>query len=222
MTAMKIELVDVDKLIPYEKNAKKHSNEQVARLAAHIQRFGWDQPIVVDKNFVIIKGHGRRLAAMSVGIAKVPVLVRDDITDEEANAIRIGDNAVASVEYDTKLLQEELQRLMATDDLNFEVGDLGLSEKDQKLLLSDLTIPEESVLMEDTHAEIARQKEEDAIAVAKADSQAVAVAKAFGFKTVTRDQERIITRFLVEAEAATGLTGADAFVSALESSLSGV
>ena len=219
---MKIDLIDVDKLVPYKGNAKKHSDEQVARLANHIAKFGWDQPIVVDKDFVIIKGHGRRLAAIKQGMKKVPVLIRDDITPEEANAIRIGDNAVVSNEFDTKLLQEELRSLMATENLDFEVGDLGLSDKDQKLLLENLTLADNAALMEDTHKEIARQKEEDAVAVEKADGQSVAAAKAFGFKTVTRDQERIITRFLVEAEASTGKTGADAFVSALESSLSGV
>ena len=60
----KVESWDVEKLIPYENNVKIHDEKQVKKIAESIKRFGWDQPIVVDKDGVIIKGHGRRLAAL--------------------------------------------------------------------------------------------------------------------------------------------------------------
>ena len=209
---MKIELWDIEKVIPYPQNAKKHPPEQIKRL-------GWDQPIVVDKDGVIIKGHGRRLAAVELGLKKVPVLCRSDLTKEEADAARIGDNAVSSTEYDTKMLQEELHRLMAIDDLTFTVDDLGLADKDKQLLLDALDVPEATAIMEDTHGEIEEQKRQDAERVEKTDKDEVKLAEAFGFKTVTRDQGRVIARFLAEAEAYTHFTGAEAFTSRLESKL---
>ncbi|MFH3639762.1 ParB/Srx family N-terminal domain-containing protein, partial [Acinetobacter baumannii] len=81
----------VDDVKPYELNAKIHSEEQVAKIAESIARFGWDQPIVVDKNGVIIKGHGRRLAAIKLGLIEVPVLVRDDLNEEQVKAARLAD-----------------------------------------------------------------------------------------------------------------------------------
>lgn len=212
---MHIELWDVDRLIPFEKNAKKHSPDQVKRLAATIKKFGWHQPIVVWTDGSIIAGHGRRLAAIELGLKKVPVLVRSDLTQEQADAARISDNAVASTEYDTKTLQEELQRIMAIEAIDFTADDLGLADKDKKLLLEELDVPELTAIMEDTHGEIEKQKAEDAERVAKADKETVKLADAFGFKVVTLDQSRAIARQMVQGEALTGLTGADALVELL-------
>lgn len=212
---MKVELWDITKLIPYEKNAKKHPTEQIKRLAATIQKFGWDQPIVVWTDGSIIKGHGRRLAAMELGLDKVPVLVRSDLTQEQADAARISDNAVSSTEYDTKMLQEELHRIMAIETIDFTTDDLGLAEKDKKLLLEELDVPELTAIMEDTHAEIERQKTEDAVRVEKADKTDVKLIEAFGFKVVTGDQARVIARQMVQGEALTGKTGAELLVELL-------
>ena len=77
---MKIELWDIDRVKPYGLNAKKHDDKQVDGIINSIQRFGWDQPIVVDANGEVIKGHGRRLAAIKIGLKKVPVLQRLDLT----------------------------------------------------------------------------------------------------------------------------------------------
>ena len=78
----KIELIDLEKLVPYELNSKIHDDAQVKKIAESIKQFGWDQPIVVDKDMVIIKGHGRSLAAKLLGVKQVPVLVRDDVIEE--------------------------------------------------------------------------------------------------------------------------------------------
>lgn len=83
---------DPKTLKPYYRNAKKHSRSQVTSLANAMRRLGFDQPIVVDKDMVIIKGHGRQLAAISCGLTLVPVVVRDDLSPLEVMAARIADN----------------------------------------------------------------------------------------------------------------------------------
>lgn len=76
-------------LIPYEMNAKKHDEQQIRDLAAAIKKRGFDQPITVDKHDVIITGHGRREAALLAGLERVPVIVRDDLSEEEVKAKRL-------------------------------------------------------------------------------------------------------------------------------------
>lgn len=80
-------------LKPYANNAKKHSRRQVTLLAKAMRTVGFDQPIVVDANHVIIKGHGRRLAALELKMDLVPVVVRADLTPEQCMASRLADNA---------------------------------------------------------------------------------------------------------------------------------
>lgn len=89
----KFEIVyrDPADLIPYEMNAKKHDEQQIRDLAAAIKKRGFDQPITVDKNDVIITGHGRREAAIFAGLERVPVIVRDDLSDDEVRAKRLED-----------------------------------------------------------------------------------------------------------------------------------
>ena len=117
----KVELRDPASLIPYGDNAKKHSPAQIDDLAAMIHRFGFDQPIVVDDQGVIIKGHARRQAALRLGLSEVPVIVRSDLDAYEVKATRLADNAVAEgQEYDV-------------DKLRFELGTLNRAEFDMRL-----------------------------------------------------------------------------------------
>ena len=216
MTEFAIELWDVARLVPYAKNAKKHPEDQVRRLANTIARFGWDQPIVVDADGVIIKGHGRRMAALKLGLDKVPVLVRSDLTPSEADALRIADNAVVGLDFDTRLMQEELARLMAEDDLSFTVDDIGLSAKEHDLLLRQIDVAEQSALIEDTTAEIERQKQEERDHVSNADREQIPLADAFGFKRLSREYARVVQRLMAEAESVSGKEGHDAFVEWLD------
>lgn len=211
----KIELKPVEWLIPYERNAKLHPTEQIERLAATIKRFGWDQPIVAWKDGSIIKGHGRRLAAIKLGMKEVPVWVRDDLTREEADAARIADNAVFGMQYDTRALQEELGRLMA-EEPDFSLDDIGLTEKEKTLLTKTLDEAEEAAVMRDTIAEIEAQKTEDARQVDAADAEEISLAKALGFAKITRAQGRVIGSFMAEAEGFTGKQGRDAFIEGLQ------
>lgn len=100
-----------DELIPYPNNAKIHPPEQIDRLANGIKAFGWTQPIVVDKNNVVVIGHGRLLAAKQLMLDKVPVVRRDDLSEEEINACRLEDNKTNESPWDFSKLEEELAQL---------------------------------------------------------------------------------------------------------------
>lgn len=101
-----------EKLTPYANNAKTHSTEQVDKVAGQIAKFGFDQPVLVDKEYVIIKGHCRREAALRLQLKEVPVIVADHLSDYEAMAARIADNKVATLgEIDNEKLSFDLGTL---------------------------------------------------------------------------------------------------------------
>lgn len=108
---MEIWNVPVDNLIPYERNAKQHPPEQVHRIAESLRQFGWQQPIVIDKNNVVIIGHGRLLAAKEIGLNLVPCVKADQLTPEQVNALRLADNKLNESEWDFSKLEEELSAL---------------------------------------------------------------------------------------------------------------
>lgn len=95
---------------PYAKNAKKHPKEQVDRIAASIREFGFNQPVVVDKDGVIIVGHGRWAAALQLGLEIVPTLELD-LTEEQAKAYRLADNKLNESDWDMDTVIEELKGL---------------------------------------------------------------------------------------------------------------
>ncbi len=121
-------------LIPYEMNAKKHDEQQIRDLAAAIKKRGFDQPITVDKHDVIITGHGRREAALLAGLERVPVIVRDDLSEEEVKAKRLEDNRLASIDYDAIKLQQELESLVLGD-----VEVFGFEERELNVLVGSMT-----------------------------------------------------------------------------------
>jgi hypothetical protein len=127
MSNVAIQWIPPDRLIPYAKNAKKHSDEQITSIAGQIAAFGFDQPIVVDSQMVIIKGHGRREAALRLGIETVPVIVRGDLDEYQAMAARIGDNKVAESTWDIDLLHFDVGTLSMQ---NFDMKLTGLSDED--------------------------------------------------------------------------------------------
>ncbi|AFH22484.1 hypothetical protein OSG_eHP27_00160 [environmental Halophage eHP-27] len=127
-----IELVAVDTLIPYSNNPKAHPEEQVNKIASSIKNYGWDQPIVVDGDGEIIKGHGRLQAAQKLGLDEVPVIWREDLTDAEAKAARIADNKTAESEWLDDELATELELLGDFDDV-----ELGFDEGEVDEILAD-------------------------------------------------------------------------------------
>ena len=111
---MNIQNIEIDKVIPYENNPRK--NQSVEKVASSIKDFGFQQPIVVDKNMVVIVGHTRLMGAKKLGLSHVPV-VQADLDEAKAKAYRIADNRVNEDSgWDNKLLQDELNKL-----LNFEI-----------------------------------------------------------------------------------------------------
>lgn len=108
---MEVKYVSPDQLIPYAKNAKQHPPEQVERIANSIRRFGWQQPIVVDRDNVVIIGHGRLFAAKELMLDSVPVVYADNLTEDEVNALRLADNKTNESAWDFSALEEELAAL---------------------------------------------------------------------------------------------------------------
>lgn len=107
---MKIEQVSLKKISPYDKNAKKHPLKQIRQVADSIQEFGFNQPIIVDSEGVIVVGHGRYEAAKALNLATVPVL-RVNLTEEQAKAYRLADNKLNESDWDMGLVVEELKGL---------------------------------------------------------------------------------------------------------------
>jgi DNA modification methylase len=116
----------IDKIQPYPNNPRTHPPAQIAMLAAIMKRRGVDQPIVVDEDFVILKGHGRRLAALQAGFEEYPVVMHRGLSDADKAAMRIEDNQVALLAgWDTKLMTSEIGSLKLA---GYDVKLLGFSE----------------------------------------------------------------------------------------------
>ena len=121
----KIEWKDPASLVPYPMNAKAHPEAQIDKVAGSITTFGFDQPIVVDEQGVIIKGHCRLLAAKKLGLKKVPVLVRTDLTEAEKKGSRLADNRTAESEWFPETLALELKAL---EEMDFDLGLTGFED----------------------------------------------------------------------------------------------
>lgn len=218
--SLAIEIWETEKLVPYELNAKKHPQEQVEKLAKLIQKSGWTQPIVVWTNGEIIAGHGRRLAALHLGLKKVPVVVRSDLSKAEADALRLADNRVTSTEYDQGMIQDELRRL--SDELagaNIEIGDLGFDAKELDFSLSNLGEIDDSFFTEDVGEAVEEQRKENEASIEETDQTAAPVGDALGFKRVSVMQSRAIRSYMAKIEAETGETGPDALLDFFKSKL---
>src|SRR5512134_3126740 len=112
---MKVALVDIKRVVPYARNPRKNA-AAVAKVVASLKEFGWRQPIVVDSEMVIVVGHTRLLAALQLGMDKVPVHVADNLTPAQIKAYRIMDNrSHEDSEWDDSLLALELGDLKDED-----------------------------------------------------------------------------------------------------------
>jgi ParB-like chromosome segregation protein Spo0J len=135
---MKIQEVAVNKLIPYAKNSRTHSDQQVAQIAASIKEFGFRNPILVD-GVGVIAGHGRLLAAQKLGLDKVPTIDCSDMTESQKKAYIIADNKLAlNAGWDNDLLKLEIGDLQGEnfniDLLGFDVSELNFTEVDYSIL----------------------------------------------------------------------------------------
>ena len=118
---MNVEYLSPADLIPYGKNAKRHPSEQVKMIAKSIKEFGFQQPIVVDKDNVVIIGHGRLLASKRLKLAQVPVTRVENLSEDQVKALRLADNSVAESEWNLDLLSEEIA------DIDLDMSDFGIS-----------------------------------------------------------------------------------------------
>lgn len=117
----------VSELTPYDKNAKKHDATQVANVANSIKRFGWQQPIVIDENGVVVIGHCRLMAANKLGLNEVPVTIASGLTEDEIKELRIADNKTNESPWDLNLLAEDIEGL---DFDGFDLDFDGLTDGD--------------------------------------------------------------------------------------------
>ena len=121
---MNIVKIKVEDLIPYINNPRNNENA-VDKVASSITEFGFKNPIVIDKNNVIINGHTRLLASKKLGLKEVPVIVADDLSEAQVKAFRIADNKVAEYsKWDYDLLNVELEQL---EELEFDMSNFGMS-----------------------------------------------------------------------------------------------
>ena len=123
---MEIVNIAVKDLKPYEKNAKKHDQTQIDNVAKSIEKYGFVQPLVIDKNNVVIIGHCRLEASKKLKLKEVPCVLVDSLTDEQVKELRLLDNKLNESEWDLDLISEELADLDLSD---FEL-DWGLPNND--------------------------------------------------------------------------------------------
>jgi hypothetical protein len=124
--ADKVERRPIKSLLPYARNARTHSDEQVAQIAASMKEWGWTNPILVDEGGTIIAGHGRVLAAKRLGITDAPVMVAEGWSEEKKRAYVLADNKLAlNAGWDTEMLAAEIGDL---DGAGFDISLLGFSD----------------------------------------------------------------------------------------------
>ena len=136
---MNIQQISINDLKPYPQNAKKHPAEQVEHIANSIREFGFQQPIVVDKDNVVVIGHGRLLAAKKLNMDSVPCVRADDLTDEQIKALRLADNKTNESEWDFDLLDMELSDIEI--DMEQFGFDLDIDDEPQEVVEDE--VPEE-------------------------------------------------------------------------------
>lgn len=128
MSELKIEYRDINSLIPYARNSRTHSEEQVVQIAASIKEFGWTNPVLIDETGGIIAGHGRVLAGRKLGIDRVPCITLTGLTEAQKRAYVIADNRLAlNAGWDMDMLKVEFAELEAMD-FSLALTGFGLDE----------------------------------------------------------------------------------------------
>ncbi len=150
MLDLTVQYVPTERLVPYARNARMHSEEQVAQIAGSIAEFGFVNPILVDKQHGIIAGHGRLMAAHRLGMKEVPVIPLEHLSEAQKRALIIADNRIAlNASWDPEMLRVELGELLAEDyDLDIlgftddELDRLLTGPEDKQGLIDDDAVPE--------------------------------------------------------------------------------
>ena len=138
---MKITMLDTSSVFPHHENPRKN-DAAVDAVAKSIQKFGFRQPIVVDKSMVVIAGHTRLKAAIKLGLKQIPVYIASDMGEDEAKAYRIADNQTGSIsEWDEDLLAKQISELA---NISFDMSTLGFDGKELDRLLDVANPPAQS------------------------------------------------------------------------------
>lgn len=196
MNDFKVELMDINLIVPYDKNAKVHDKNQIKILVNSIKKFGWTQPIVVDKDNVIIIGHGRRLAAIEMGLSKIPVVVRKDLSKKEADKLRLSDNKSISNEYDMSIIKEEINRISDSDLSEWE--ELGFTEHELSFMNDDIIAEmDDSAFEEDIIDAVENRKKKNEVFENEIGDTEVPLAKATGFSKIKLSSSKIISDFFI-------------------------
>ena len=135
ITTTKMQLVSVDKLVPYVNNARTHSKEQILKLRSSLREFGFVNPVIIDQDYNVIAGHGRLLAAKEEGITEVPCVLADHLTEAQKKAYILADNRFAQdAGWDEELLRLEIESLQ---DMAFDVSLTGFEDQEIADLFAD-------------------------------------------------------------------------------------
>ncbi|ACC76136.1 ParB/Srx family N-terminal domain-containing protein [Paraburkholderia phymatum] len=130
---------DIEHLVPYARNARTHSDEQIAQLAASLREFGWTNPVLLDGDCGIIAGHGRVLAARKLGQREVPTIDLAHLSEAQRRAYVLADNKLAErAGWDSELLELEVADLSG---MGFELGVLGFTTNELATLLGTADEP---------------------------------------------------------------------------------
>ena len=135
---MEIRNISVKELFPYEKNTKKHDKTQINNVAESIKQYGFVQPIVIDKENVVVIGHCRLLAAKKLKMKEVPCVCVEDLTEEQVKALRIVDNKSNESEWDFDFLADELAEI----DLSAFDFDFGIEDEEEETEIVEDEVPE--------------------------------------------------------------------------------
>nr|DAE75083.1 MAG TPA: adenine specific DNA methyltransferase [Caudoviricetes sp.] len=127
-TTSEMQLVSVAKLVPYQNNARTHSPAQIQKLRSSLREFGFVNPVIIDRDYNVIAGHGRIAAAREEGITEVPCVFVDHLTEAQKKAYILADNRMAmDAGWDEELLRVELEAL---EEMGFDLGMTGFDEKE--------------------------------------------------------------------------------------------
>ena len=127
-TTTEFQLVDIDKLVPYANNARTHNKEQILKLRSSLREFGFVNPVIIDKEYNVLAGHGRIEAAKAENISEVPCVFVDHLTEAQKKAYILADNRMAlDASLDEELLAVEMEELQ---NLGFDLGLTGFDEKE--------------------------------------------------------------------------------------------
>ena len=159
MTDLQVVRWPVEKLIPYARNARTHSDEQVAQIAASIAEFGWTNPILAGADGIVIAGHARLQAARKLGLTEVPVIVLDHLSETQRRALVLADNRLAlNAGWDEEMLRVELESIRED---GFELDVVGFTDDE----LADLLREPEQVVAGQTDEDSVPETPETAVTV---------------------------------------------------------